>query len=326
MLFFYILIFVICCLILYFSGEWAVRGLVRIAGFLGWREFVVAFFIIALAGSLPNLFVGVTAAFQEIPELSFGDVVGNNLVLLTLGVGLAVLFTKGGEISVKKSRTIQTTAIFTILAVILPLLLILDGELSRIDGILLIALFLFFIFWLFSRQERFTRIYSEEETLSIIKGFKIFVKDSGKVISGIILLMLSAWGIIISAQFLAQSLNVPLILIGLLITGLGTALAEIYFSVASAMKGQIWMILGNLMGGVIIPPTLVLGIVALIQPIVITDSLPLVIAGFFLIIVVFLFFFFIRTGRKITKKEAFFLLGIYIVFVITEIFAKVLTK
>jgi len=202
---------------------------VRIAGFLGWREFVVAFFIVALAGSLPNLFVGVTAAFQEIPELSFGDVVGNNLVLLTLGAGLAVLFTKGGEISVKKSRTIQTTAIFTILAVILPLLLILDRELSRIDGILLITLFLFYIFWLFSKQERFTRIYSEEEISSIAKGFKIFVKDSGKVILGIILLILSAWGIIISAQFLTQSLNVPLILIGILITGLGTALVDLFY-------------------------------------------------------------------------------------------------
>jgi len=50
----YILIFLICCALLYFSGEWVIGGLMRIARFLDWREFVVAFFVMAFAASLPN--------------------------------------------------------------------------------------------------------------------------------------------------------------------------------------------------------------------------------------------------------------------------------
>lgn len=320
MLVFYIFIFLICCGFLYLSGEWIVGGLMRIARFLGWREFVVAFFVMAFAASLPNLFVGITSALHKIPQLSFGDVAGNNLVALTLAVALAVLFAKGREISVE-SKTIQTTSIFTITAAILPLFLILDGELSRIDGLFLIAFFLFYISWLFSKRERFTKIYDTHE-MSIVKEFKFFIQDLGKLILGVILLVLAAQGIVASALFFAQTFNLPIILIGILIVGMGSALPEIYFAVALARKGETWMILGELMGAVIVPATLVLGVVALIYPIKIVDFSPLLIARFFLIISAFFFLFFVRTGRRITKREAIFLLGIYFIFVLTEILTK----
>ena len=80
------------------------------------------------------------------------------------------------------------------------------------------------------------------------------------------------------------------------------------------------MILGNLMGAVIVPSTLVLGIVAFLCPIEIKDFSPFVIARVFLIISVVFFFFFVRTDRKITKREAVILIGIYILFVLCEIF------
>ena len=153
----YIVIFLICCALLYFSGNWVVGGLMRMARFLGWKEFVVAFFVMALAASLPNLFLGITSALRGVPELSFGDVAGNNLVALTLAIALAVLI--GRKELPAESRTVQTTSIFTIIAAILPLILILDGNLSRIDGMLLIALFGSYIAWLFSKKERFTKIY-----------------------------------------------------------------------------------------------------------------------------------------------------------------------
>ena len=318
MLWVYILIFIISCGLLYFAGEWLVKGLMRMARFLGWREFVVAFFVMAFAASLPNLFIGITSALHKIPQLSFGDVAGNNLVALTIAIALAVLISKK-ELPAE-SRTVQTTSIFTIIAALLPLLLILDGKLSRIDGILLIAFFIFYLFWLFSKRERFTKIYDTQK-IPIIKEFKLFLKDLGKLILGIMLLIIAAQGIVASAQFFAKSFDITLVLIGVLITGLGSALPEIYFAVASAKRGETWMILGDLMGAVIVPATLVLGIVALIHPIEISDFSPLAIARFFLIISALFFLFFVRTDRKITKKEALFLLSIYLIFVLVEILA-----
>lgn len=318
MMVFYVLIFLACCLVLYFSGEWIIRGLMRIARFLGWKEFVVAFFVMAFAASLPNLFVGISSALHAIPELSFGEVVGGNVVDLTLVIALVALITKGLP---AESRMVQTSSIFTIVIAILPLLLILDGTLSRGDGMILILTFGFYIFWLFSKKERFTKIYHTHK-IPVLKEFNLFLKDLGKVIFGVILLLLAAEGIVRSASFFAEVFNLPLVLIGILIVGLGNALPEFYFAIALAKKGETWMILGNLMGAVIVPATLVLGIVALIHPIVIIDFSALAVARFFLIIAALFFLLFIRTGQKITKKEALFLLGIYITFVTVEILIK----
>jgi len=125
-----------------------------------------------------------------------------------------------------------------------------------------------------------------------------------------------------STSFLTESLNLSVPLIGILIVGLGNALPEGYFAIVSARSGRTWMILGNLMGAIVVPATLVLGIVALICPIKISDCLPFAIGRFFLIFSAIFFLFFVRTDRKITRKEAIFLLSIYIIFIIVELLTR----
>jgi len=312
----YIIIFIISCALLFESSKLVIKSLLRIAKFLGWKEFVVAFLAMSFAASLPNLFVGISSAIYKIPQLSFGDVVGGNVIDLTLAIALAVLFTKGGIVA--ESRTVQKTSIFTLIAAILPLVLIVDGNFSRIDGTLSIAFFFFYLFWLFSKRERFVDIYNSYK-IPILKGLKIFLQDLGGVILGVILLLVAAQGIVKSAQFFAGKFHLPVSLIGILIVGLGNTIPETYLAINSAKRGEGWMVLGDLMGSIIVPATLVLGIVALICPITIVDFSPFVIARFFLVISALFFFFFVRTDRKITKKEAVFLLSLYFAFVIIEI-------
>ena len=79
------------------------------------------------------------------------------------------------------------------------------------------------------------------------------------------------------------------------------------------------MILGNLMGSIVMPATLILGIVALIHPIEIQDFSPFVIARLFLIISAIFFFFAVKSDAKISVKEALILLFFYIAFVVSEI-------
>ncbi|MCK4453738.1 sodium:calcium antiporter [Candidatus Parcubacteria bacterium] len=311
----YTFVFIFSCIILLWSGGLLVKGLTRMARFLKWKEFVVAFFVMAFAGSMPNLFIGLNSAFHKIPELSFGDVVGGNVIDLTLAVALVVLITK---VSIPaKSQLIQSSSIFTIIIALLPIVLILDGTLGRGDGILLISAFIFYLFWLFSKKERFSKVYEEEKDTII--GFKLFIKDLATVAFALILLLGAAEGIVRSVSFFAQNWNLSLPLIGILIVGVGNALPEIYFAVITAKKGKTGMILGNLMGSIMVPATLVLGIVAIICPIEITNFSPFAIARFFLIISALFFFFAVRSDRKITKKEAMFLLGIYIAFVFFEL-------
>lgn len=316
MILFYIFILLASCLILFWAGSWLVGALIRIAKYLGWREFVVAFFVMAIAGSLPNLFVGISSAIHKIPQLSLADVMGGNMIDLTLAIALAVLFAKSALPTA--SRMVQTSALFTTVVAILPLLLILDGRLGRGDGLVLLAAFAFYVIWLFSKEERFKKVY-KNRTGTPIMEFKGFMRDLIKMVIAFSLLILAAEGVVQSTLYFFDTLSLSIPIIGILIVGFGNALPEIYFAIASARKKQNWMVLGNLMGAVIVPATLVLGIVAIISPIVITDFSLFAIARVFLILAAVFFLIIVRTGQRITKKEALILFLLYILFVAIEI-------
>ena len=314
----YILLFILSCGVFFISGQWLLTAIVRIARYLEWREFVVAFVVVAIATSLPNLFVGITSALNHIPQLSFGDVLGGNLFDLTAAVAIAALFAKGLPAD---SKMVQTSALFTMIIAVAPLFLILDGVLGRGDGLLLILLFAFYMFWLFSKKERFCKVY-EKKKESILKDFKNFLKDIVKVLAGLVLLVFASQGIVFTAKYFSVALNLPIGLVGILIVGAGGALPETYFAAVAARKVQTWMTLGNIMGSVIIIGTLVLGVVALIEPIEIIDFSPYIIARFFLILAAIFFFSFVRTDRKLVTKEALVLLFMYVAFIILELITK----
>jgi len=314
MIFVYLLIFILSFFILAYSSKKLVGSLTILSKFLGWKEFVVAFFTMALAGTIPNLSIGISSALHKIPQLSFSEIIGGNIVDLTLAMALAVLVSgRGLRLA---SKTVQGTAIFTLLLALLPMVLVIDKEISRGDGFILIFAFLVYSFWLFGKEDRFSKVYNK---MKQGLGFKDVLGHIFKILGSIILLLLAAEGIVRSATYFSIFLNLPLVLIGVLIVGLGNALPEIFFSIQAAKKGKSWMVAGNLMGAVIFPVTLVLGVVALIHPIVITDFSPFVIGRVFLIISAVFFLVFIRTGKRITKKEAIFLLLIYILFIAAEI-------
>jgi cation:H+ antiporter len=294
--------------------------LVIVAQYLQWREFIIAFFVMAFAISIPDLFTTLSAAAQHQPELALGDILGGNLVDLTLVLALSVFFSKKSLGA--KSNMVQTSAIFTTIIAVLPLLLILDSDLSRFDGVILIISFLLYSVWIFSKREHFQDVYNSHKSAGIVSNFKNFLKNLLKIIVLLILLVVAAQAVVWSAQYFALQLGVSLSLVGILIVGLGNAIPDTYFSVISARKEKNWLVLGNLMGSVIVCATLVLGVLALVSPFHINDFSPFLNARIFLIIAALLSLIFIRTGKEITRREAMMLLFVYIVFLMVEVFLK----
>lgn len=312
MVFVWIFLFLGSCSVLYFASQFLVSNLTKIAQFLGIREFIVAFFLMAFVATLPNFFVGLSSVINHVPELSFGDVVGGNIVDLTLSVAIATFFAKS---LTAESKTVQISAIFTMFIAILPIFLILDGNLGKKDGLILIFFFFFYFFWLFSKKERFRKVYDNDRKISRNE----FLNSILKIILTTFFLILASQVIVKSAIFFSKTLKVSLAIVGILIVGLGNSIPEIYFAIVAAKMGEGWMILGDLMGSVVAPATLILGLVALLSPFEITNFSAFFLSRFFLLISAILFLVFIRTGKKITKKEAFVLLIIYLAFVISEI-------
>ncbi len=317
--YFLVFILVFSCIILSWLSSRLINSLVGIAKYLGWKEFIVAFFMMSFAASLPNLFVDINAVFQGVPELAFGDIIGGNLVDLTLVLAVAVFFTKKGLGA--EGKMVQQSAVFTAIIAILPLLLVLDGRLNRYDGIILIFSFMVYAAWLFSKKQRFQGIYKNDGK-NIMQDFSGFLKNVLKIVVFLSLLLITSQVVVWSAQFFSDKLGISLALVGILIVGLGNAFPEGYFAVVSAREGKSALVLGDLMGSVIVSATLVLGIIGLFFPFTITDFSPFLIARIFLIVAALLSFLFIKTGRKITKKEGLFLLLVYVVFLLVEIFIK----
>ncbi|MFC1789785.1 sodium:calcium antiporter [Patescibacteria group bacterium] len=310
----YIFILVVSMGLLVLSGKWLIEAMERIGMCFKLKEFVLAFFVIGIGATIPNVVIGIVSALNGIPELSLGDVMGSNIFDLTIVIGLAALISRGGISA--NSKTVQGSAFFVMINALLPLILIFDHTLSRSDGVLLLLSFAIYNIWLFSKKDRFTKVYDDCPKnffpLGIFKDFSI-------IFLGLILLFIGGYGIVTSATFFYEEFNLPLGLMGIFVVAIGTCLPETFFSLQAAKKGKDWMLLGNQMGNVAITSTLILGIVSLIQPIVIKDFSPFAVARIFLVIAAGMFVFSLRTNKKITKKEGYMLIGVYVIFLIVEI-------
>jgi len=317
MLWFYgLTILLLSGVLLYIAGEFIVASLLKLSRYFKVTEFIVAFFVMAFAATLPNLFVGITSAFQGIPELSFGDIMGNNIIALTLAVAVGIFFSPKKELPLE-NQTIQDTTFLTSLSAILPLILISDGMISRSDGLVLLLFFFGYVYWMFSKRERFTKLFEDDHSKVTRKQA---LTEVIRLAIGIVLLALSAQGIVYGAELIAVDIGMSLLLMGILVIGFGGALPEIYFTVISARRGEVGLIVGNLMGAVIIPATFVLGVVALIHPISNAALEFPTVARVFLVVVALFFLYVSQSRSVITMREAVVLVSIYILFVASLIF------
>lgn len=318
MLWLYITIFAVSCLILIRAGTLAVKSLAVIAKFLKWSEFTVAFLLMSFTTTLPEFFVGVFSGFHHTPQLSFGNVLGSNIIHLTLVTAIAVLL---GRTLKAKSIVIQKTAVYTAIIALLPILLLLDKEISRIDGILLLIALFVYVHHLIYHKERFGKTfdYNLKKDWAV---FKIFFKYLGFFSLAIILLLLSAEGVVWSSLKIASALGLSLLFIGTMLVALGSNLPEIVFTVKSFKLGHRDMVLGDLLGSVVINSTLVLGTTVLISPLKVIEFAPYVISIGFIVAVIILFVLFIKSNKEITKKEALILLFIYFGFLVIQFLVR----
>ncbi len=304
--------FFLACVVLVISGTGLVKTLTKIAQFLKLSEFVAAFIIMAAATSLPELFVGITSALAKKPALSFGNIIGANILDLTLVLGIIILTARGIKI---KERGLKRDAMWMSFIAILPLILFMIGNsLSRFDGAILLLVFLAYSYRMLKRQRSNERLKDGVGRYEIVFAILLFVVC-------LVLLFISANFIVQYASKLAVELSLPPIMIGLFLISIGTTLPELTFGVRAAMLRHGEMALGDQIGTVIFNATFIIGLTALIYPISAAFT-PFVIASAFLLLVSFLVITFIESGSVLGVKEGVFLILIYIFFIMVEFYMK----
>ncbi len=303
-----VLIFLAACFVLVKSAEYAVKSIGHLARFLKLTEFVTSFILVAFVSSLPELFISIFSALDGNPSIGLGTLLGGNIADLTLILGLITL--AGHPIKVHSS--IVKKDLYLGLLCILPILLGMNGTLSRLDGAILVSAGLIFIFILLREREYFHKQFDGKD--HITKHFLI-------LLASVAFLILSAHFIVKSAEALALGIGIPAIIIGLVLVALGTTLPEFIFSLQSVRKGHADMAIGDLWGTVIVDACIGVGITALIVPITV-NLFVLSIVGIFTAFAVFFALTFMRTDGILSRNEALALVLFYIAFVVTQFFLR----
>lgn len=303
--------FFISIVVLIRSGSTIVHRLSRIARFFRISEFIAAFVFISIATSLPDFFVGILSAVHGAPELSFSNIIGANIATLTIAVGSAAILAKGLAV---EGVTIRRELLYAGLAAFLPILLFLDGSISRADGVVLVVFAVWYFARLISHSERFPKKFANGDKLLL--DFKGFARDFAILLIATVFLIGGSEGVIRSALSIASSFNVSISIIGMLLVALSITLPEIVFGARAVMMGHKQMVLGNVIGSVIVNSGLVIGPTALIAPIYTQSLNAYTMAIVFTAVVALIFIFFSFTSKKIFVLEGFALVGIYMIFVL----------
>ena len=286
------------------------------------RKFALTSLILGLATSLPELFVGLSASFAGKSILSLGNIMGANIANLSLVVGGAALIS--GALRVE-DIFLKKDVFYVFLAATAPMILLTDKVLSRIDGLILLTLYVFYQIVIFSEKKHRQEFKKTQEIGVIHRLIRKMnhletKKEIGWILLSIIILLFSADFLVKIAMKLAVVLNLPLILIGLLIVSVGTTLPELVFSIKAIKDKQSSMVFGNLSGSIVANATLIIGLVALISPIRIQAFTSYLLATMAFVIIFGLFYFFIRTKHRLDRWEGLILFLIYLLFIIFQFF------
>jgi cation:H+ antiporter len=310
------LFFALFCIVLFASGVVLVESLSKIARFLRITEFTAAFIIMAIATSLPELFVGISSALEKSPLLSLGNIIGANILNLTLVTGLIILASRGLKIKSKETKKDALLMLIPVAALII--LSFIGNSLSRIDGAILVCMFFIYSYRLIKKRKQEFKEKLENE----IKRYEIVINSMLFVVS-LLLMFYSSKLVVHYAILLSQALKVPTIVIGLFLISIGTVLPELTFGISAALKNKGEMALGDQIGTIVVNSTFIIGIVAIIQPIT-TSMIIFMISAAFLLFSAFIFATFFQVSRKLYVIEAIALIFLYLLFVFVEVYARFL--
>lgn len=247
--------------LLIYAADKFVLGAASTAKHMGVSTMLVGLIIVGFGTSAPEMVVSAIASFKGNSGLALGNAVGSNItnIALVLGVGLLIV-----PMSIK-SQTVKREMPILLVVTLLVLFLLIDLKLSFSDGVILItSMFIVTGFLLFigikSDHDEFSDEFEAEYNLDIsIKRAVVYL------ILGIIMLPIASQIMVIGATDIAVQFGVSDMVIGLTVVALGTSLPELAATIASAMKKEHDLAIGNIVGSNMFNLLGVIGISGLIR-------------------------------------------------------------
>ena len=234
-------------------------GAVALAERMQIPQIVIGLTIVALGTSAPEFCVSLVSALKGTADLAVGNVVGSNIFNAMLIVGVAAMV---APMTILPSTVRKDVPVALLASVVLTVMVLMDGDLSRVDAALLFVGFLAFM-WVTLRGAKGSHAIEQEQAAP--RGYSV-LKSVGLLVLGLACLILGSNIFVDGATTVAQSLGVSEAVIGLTIVAGGTSLPELATSVVAARKGNSGIAIGNVLGSNVLNILLILGGAGLICP------------------------------------------------------------
>ena len=256
---------VLAGLILLCIGGYAiVSGGVSLAKKLRISSMIIGLTVVAYGTSTPELAASLLAAFNSHTELILGNIVGSNISNVGMVIGISAIFTPLLISKITVSRWIPIMIGVSLLVVAMSY----DGEISQVDGVILIAALIGFTAYTIKtvkKQKIQQNETIENEALEgeyFLSRYKIetYPQSIGLIVAGVIVLFIGGHLTVDGAVNIAETLGLSQLVIGVVIVAIGTSLPELITSIIAIAKKQTDIGVGNIVGSNIYNILLILGV------------------------------------------------------------------
>ncbi len=289
---------------LWLGTELVIRGAVNIANYYELSQVFVGVAVLAIGTDLPEMVIAINASIQNVLQgvntsgIIIGNAIGSSFSQISLVLGIAGLL---GYLTLSK-RHLYEDGIVLLGTVLLLILLGFDGQITRIEGIVLIVVYAMYYSRLI-HQERFGQKIKKK----YVKGVR---KDILYLILGMAIVIFASDIVVDNSVRFSEKLGIRQSFVGIIIIGLGTSLPELALSLNAVRKKAIGLSVGNLIGSNIFDLLIPVGMGATISELKFERSL--IWFDFpFLFLLSFIVLFFFKKKKGLQKIEAVILIGIF---------------
>ena len=310
--FLYAVLFVACFAILIKGADYLVDAASFIARAAGIPTLIIGLTIVSFGTSCPEAGVSTVSALEKANQLSYSNVVGSNTFNILMIIGVSAVM---ASMAVEKD-VLKFDFPICLAATLLLVVFGIDCYVSRIEGIILLALIISYVVYLIIRSRRkpvATEGETEDKPAEKAGAGKIIIRIL-IVIASIAAISLSAKGVVASCTFYATKLGVSDTIIGLTVVAFGTSLPELVTSIVAHRKGENDIAIGNVIGSNLFNILFVLGMSSTISPLTIETYN--VKDGIFCLLAAVLVFLFGLTGKKVNRLEGGIMILIYTAYLV----------
>ncbi len=251
-----ILVFIVSMSALIYGADFIIKESERIALYYKISPFIIGATLVAVGTSLPEMAVSISASLQGSADIAVANVIGSTIFNIALVLGTVFLIAK--KISPKRDLFAKDSA-WALFPILVFILMSIDGELNRVDGVLFLFLMVAFLLFLINSNQ------IDEVDEELMKEKFNWLKTSALLFIGFILTIAGADFAIVSASNIAREFGISEWIIGLFLVAFGTSLPELTISIKAALNNNADLAIGNIIGSNVANFTMVLGLSSIVN-------------------------------------------------------------